>query len=681
MADPGTGIAIGQVVLEGVREVWSRLRNRNEVKNFFRELPDVISEDRHLPWDERGKIAEAASFLGSNPDFIGALDDYLADDDASAVERMRPRLEETIRRFVEASDSELVALVDSLADDVHRAVNRAKRSERDAVYLQHERTRSAFAEFQQSVGAVRLLNVEDAPKWTRKALKALGEKAPGELAELVARTRDGKDHAAVRMLIDGEDGWAQHASELSWVALARMAEAIPDWALAVSAWRGAAARSDSPAKAIIRASICAHIGGDDDLRAELLAEASDLDSANPQLVLERLDSIDTPSERLTALEGLHFDDPALTALVWCHRALAHLLDADTDAAATAIDSALEAEPSGMQARGLHLNVRLQRYRDSMLRNEGANAADLEEIGRDALALRDEYLAMARFTESCRMLMMASDCLVLAGRRNEVSDLLAQATAEEIERERGDVVLAEAALRAVDAQCALRLLRDDAEDDERRRARAQAMSMLDDPALYEAGILELDALIEEGSEEAERASQVRLVRCIADTDLPWNDAAEKLAGEEHEWLVANAKALWLAGNDGLEQAVAILESRFPDSVAQEALLQVYVRAGAKEKAARTAEEILERGTRDLAVRFQCAMAFRRVGDIVRMRSELHTVAGDERAPHELRVMSYTTLADHASGPEDRFDLLQRWQELAPDDPELTAAWANFGDRLR
>src|SRR5690348_12695276 len=91
VADPGTGIAIGQVVLEGVREVWSRVRNHNEVTNFFRELPDLISEDRQLPWNERGQIAEAASFLGSNPDFIGALDDYLSDDDASAVERMRPR--------------------------------------------------------------------------------------------------------------------------------------------------------------------------------------------------------------------------------------------------------------------------------------------------------------------------------------------------------------------------------------------------------------------------------------------------------------------------------------------------------------------------------------------------------------------------------------------------------------
>jgi ClpP class serine protease len=163
MVDPGTAIAIGQVALAGVREAWSRLRNRNEVTKFFREFPDVIAEDRHLPWNERTQIAEAASFLGSNPDFIGALDDYLSDDDASAVGRMRPRLKETVKRFVDDGATEIAPLVEALIEDVHRAVNRAKQSERDAVYLQQQRTRSALAEFQQTVGAVRLLNVEDAP--------------------------------------------------------------------------------------------------------------------------------------------------------------------------------------------------------------------------------------------------------------------------------------------------------------------------------------------------------------------------------------------------------------------------------------------------------------------------------------------------------------------------------------
>lgn len=682
MADPGTAIAIGQVALGGVRGAWSRLRSRNEVANFFRELPGLIADDRHLPWTERKLIAEAASFLGSNPDFIGALDDYLSDDDATAVERMRPRLEETVKRFVDDSEREIAPLVDALAENVHRAVNRAKRSERDAQYLQHERTRSAFAEFQQSTSAVRLLNVDDAPKWTQKALKALGEKAPGELAELMARTREGKDAEAVRRLIAGEDAWGGHASELCWVALGRMAESLPDWPLAVDAWRAAAARSEHPAKALIRASICAHLAGDDELREQLITEAADVDPSNPQLVLERIETIESPAERLAALENLHFDDPALKALLWCHRALAHLLAGNTDAAAEAIDAAVDADPTGMQARGLRLNVRLQRYRDSLLRNDGSNASDLEAIGADALTLRDEYLAMARFAEACRMLMIASDCLVLAGRRDAVPDLLATATGPEIERERGDVVLAEAALRAVSADAALGVLRADEPDEERRRIRAQAMALHGDPSIYRAGIDELDALIEEGGEEAERASLVRLVRCIANTSLPWNDRAEQIvAGSEHDWLVANAKALWLAGNDGLKDAVAVLRPRLPDSVAQEALLQVYVRAGANEEAAQVATDILERGTQDLSLRFQCAMAFERVRGFARMRSELHIVAGDERAPHEMRVASYAALAKYAVETQERFDLLRKWQELAPEDPELASAWAAFGNRLR
>lgn len=68
VVDPGIAITIGQVVLNGVREAWSRLQSRNEVNTFFRVLPDLIAEDRHLPWNEREQIADAASFLGSNPD-------------------------------------------------------------------------------------------------------------------------------------------------------------------------------------------------------------------------------------------------------------------------------------------------------------------------------------------------------------------------------------------------------------------------------------------------------------------------------------------------------------------------------------------------------------------------------------------------------------------------------------
>jgi tetratricopeptide (TPR) repeat protein len=682
MVDPGTAIAIGQVVLTGVREAWSRLRNRSEVKNFFRVLPDLIAEDRHLPWNERKHIADAASFLGSNPDFIGALDDYLSDGDAPAVERMRPRLEETVKRFVDSDATEIAPLVDALIEDVHRAVNRAKLSEREAGYLQHERTRSAFAESQQNLGVVRLLNVDDAPEWTQKALKALGEKAPRELEELMGRTRDGKDPDGVRRLITGEDVWAEHASELCWVALGRMAESIPDWTLAIDAWRKTCARSAHPAKALIRASICAHMAGDDALREELLAQATAADPSNPQLVLESIESVDDSAERLAALENLHFDDPPLMALLWCHRGLAHLLAGDTDAAVDAVEQALAADPTGMQARGMDLNVRLQRYRDSILRNDGANAVDLQDIEGKALALRDEYLAMARVTEACRMLMIASDCLVLAGRRDEVPELLATATEGEIERERGDVVLAEAALRAVSADAALRLLREDELDEERRRIRAQAMSQQDDAVAYSTGISELDALIDENGEEAERASLVRLVRCLGNTDLAWNDRAEQLvAGSEHDWLVTHAKALWLASNDALEDAVALLTPRLPDPVAHETLLLVYVRTGENDAAAEVAKDILERGTRDPILRFECAMAFRRVADLGRMRSELHTVAGDERAQHELRVMSYATLADHARRPEERFDMLQKWQELAPQDPELVSAWAAFGDRLR
>jgi len=69
VVDPGTAIAIGQVVLDGVRDRWSR--NRNEVTHFFRELPGLIADDRHLPWKERKQIAEAAGFLGSRRVAVG----------------------------------------------------------------------------------------------------------------------------------------------------------------------------------------------------------------------------------------------------------------------------------------------------------------------------------------------------------------------------------------------------------------------------------------------------------------------------------------------------------------------------------------------------------------------------------------------------------------------------------
>jgi hypothetical protein len=358
----------------------------------------------------------------------------------------------------------------------------------------------------------------------------------------------------------------------------------------------------------------------------------------------------------------------------------------TDDAIAALDKARAQDSSLLQVQAIGINIELQRFRDAQVANEGVDAAQLVDLAERTLELRERFLAMARYREAARALMMASDAAALAGRRSDVPSILGRATDDERRLAMGDHVLAEAALRALRPETALQLLWGERPDDpERTRIVGQAVSLSEDPHERAHGLELLDRVVALGGDQGEAAAATRLIRCLHDSSNEWSDKAEALlaANQDYRWLVRDSKALWLAGNDRWTEAEALLIGARDDSDAREALLQVYWLARQDDKGAELALEILESGTQDQALRVKCALALRRVRDFRRVRAELSTVARDTRAGDDVRQFAFTVWFDDTEPepPVPRFEILELWRDAFPDDPNLAVAWQRMDSRLR
>ena len=618
-------------------------------------------------------------FMGANPDFLDAADRLMAGDMA-AVDDMRGRVRDAVQR-VGADDAERVT--EAVVEDLYRAATRSKRSHRDAAYLEHERTRHEIRDLSERTAVLRLTNLDEAGEWPRTALKDLAEKRPAEFSRLEALTGEWKDQTAVEEVIDGADR-QRDLSEEAWVVLARLAERVGDWPRASTAWREAADRSRAPVRALVGAAITERLAENDEAAEGLLRRAEEIDAKHPRVLLERLGDDALPEEILGTLESASTDDAKLRSLIHSHRARANLLLGDTAGAADDVAEALRHDPEALQAAALEINVRLQRQRDSLLANAGVNADELRSIADRSLQLREKFVAMRRYQESCRLLMLAMDATALAGERDAVAELVRRASEEERRLGTGDHVLAESALRAVQWQAALDVLWPDREEDaERLRIRGQALSLSDDALARAEGIrlLETVALGDDG-EQSELAAVTRVIRSIGDPSLPWIDEIEERAARhpDHSWAVRNAKALCHAAHGRLESAETLLPDRDDPHHARSALA-VYSRANVLDKAADIAADMLEAGCPDRSLRVQCALAFQRVRDFSRMRAELRTVARDERAQKDVRLFAYGALFNYTEAIVTRHQLLEEWQRLEAEDPRLAAAWTRLDRQMR
>jgi hypothetical protein len=182
-------ISVALAAAPVLREALERLRNANEVRRFFYEFRAAVEDDKHVPHDAKGELAERLFYLLADPTFQSALDNYLERLD---ITEASSEIESFVRPLVEelVSPEESTDLLAAVMRDVHRAANRAQSSDREANFLQTERILDAIQS--QQVGRFAFLDLEWAPDWPQKALAKLGRESAEELARLTSvRERSG----------------------------------------------------------------------------------------------------------------------------------------------------------------------------------------------------------------------------------------------------------------------------------------------------------------------------------------------------------------------------------------------------------------------------------------------------------------------------------------------------------
>ena len=262
---------------------------------------------------------------------------------------------------------------------------------------------------------------------------------------------------------------------------------------------------------LTRAAIDAGVGGDTAQRDRLLSEAEAADPDCPRLCLERIKSDLPPNEQLARLEEIHTDDDSLRGVIACHKALASLLIPDLDRAGGYVAEAEALDPGSMSVRSTAVNVRVQRARIALTTDRTFSLAEATSAEADALALRDDLIAMSRWDESGSLLMLAADirCPARCRVSRKVSGACAARRAGYGSR---TALLGDAALRSGAPELALRFVKDAQPSDATTRIRATAE--VDFGGRRRApGLATLENLATSESAERDAAALARLLACL------------------------------------------------------------------------------------------------------------------------------------------------------------------------
>jgi hypothetical protein len=666
-----------------VREAIERFRSQNEARRFFYVLQQMTRRNADVPEAIRRELAHQLFMLHVDPNFRSPLDDYLDRFDASATAEIEPYIRQRVSALVDGGST--ADTVIAVMRDVERALNQAKQSDRDSNFLQAERTINAVQQLGARTAPVALLDLDWAPDWPQRALRKLGEESPGELVELQHRVGTGEDLETVRHLIREPDPWTARASRHIWVALARFAEHHGDWDLAREGWQRAialAADNDERVKYRLQMALNASIAGDEAMYEADMAQAREVDANHPRLRFEELSHgimALEPEEQLARLAAFEFEHPVMRALVNARRALASLLLPDVARAREFADAARATGADLLQVEMVDANVVIQENRMALVDRRPIDAIAVRAAQAKALEVRQRLVSQRRPEESARLLMLAADAANIAGSPNEAADVLGHASDEERLFGEGDVVLAEAALRALRPDVALSLLHPDKpETDTHRRIRAHAR-LLTRGEDHRAAAAELDVLVAEGGEEIEMAAHQRLLAAVT-RDVDWSDEAEAaLVG--HRQVVTSLKALWFAKQGDLQQTQALIGEDRSESWGGELLFRALAGAGDYRGAADMAIAYSERHVPTQDLRFEFALVFADVGDLSRARAELRQVVEDSRAPSDTRAKAYRALAELTPDYSVRLKILEGWGKDFPDDPGIAEEFARMDRQLR
>lgn len=333
----------------------------------------------------------------------------------------------------------------------------------------------------------RPLVLDDIGSWQRKAVVALARDDRDALYWLRGEIGDPPDPDRIIGLIARWPETVGGRSDLLAAAVIRHAEAIGLWSQAADGWEHYAdrtAENSERADRLVRAAIDSQVAGEHDRRERLLGAAEDADPECARLHLERMDSDLSPAEQLSRLEKIHTDDHALSALVACQKAMTSLLLPDLDAAERYLPQAQQLYPDSIANRATAINIEIQRARIALISDQAFSLADALAAQQDALSLRDELVAMGRWSESGRLLMLAADVPGALRDPEGAETVLRTFFPEEASAPDGGVVLGDAALRAGAPTLALEIIEHTTESDAITRIRAAARVDLGGPGRAE-----------------------------------------------------------------------------------------------------------------------------------------------------------------------------------------------------
>lgn len=521
------------------------------------------------------------------------------------------------------------------------------------------------------------------PEWTRKALDALASAHPDEFVAL----KDALSAGEVENLLAAPPGWLADGSWQLWIATARFAEEHGNWPLAADAWQQAAGRSGADrARCLVGAATAASMAGDEDHAAASAAAARDVDPDHPRLKLHLAGDIDDPAEQLDAVAALFSQDGDIGAMARCHAVVCCLLLGRDNEAQTHLDAAERLAPDIKQVRICRINTDVHRGRSAVSDHGRVHAVQLQAAKEDALALRDELHRQHRWSDSCRLLMLAADATALQGELEDAAALLRTAREEERRTRDQRIVLADAALRAQAHADALTLLNglDAAPDVDAMRAQA-TLRTGDEAERRSAWDSLVELLADEHAEDhvRRRSAHALLLSSWLLDDVEFPDPAAQFVAAEgnlREPTVSRAFYEHRAGD--APAARELLQAHEPSGWAFEAALQLALWDDDVDEIFRLAERVL-RETTDPHLRLLCAVRLDDAGQRDRCRDIASAIAQDETLPARDRGEAFAVLADviveREGDHQEGLKWLNRWAHAVPDDRRHI--WGRIQSMLR
>ena len=508
--------------------------------------------------------------------------------------------------------------------------------------------------------------IGDPEAWDRKAMRALLDARPEAAVWLQQCLGVPESKASVEQLIAEWPPRLVNGHDTLLVALLRKAELHARHDLASLIWERLANRVTGPVRAdrLTRASIDAAVGGDPD-RAEGLLTLAEIE--HPGCVrarIQRLDDMRPPAEQLANLALLESEDESLQALIELHRARCYLLVPDLEASQRHYDIAAGLDIDTINLTAMAICIRVQRARMAVHDDAELALAEVEKTRTEALELRARLQSMARWGESGRFLMMATDLHMVVRDAAGAARLIAEATTEELAAPDGAHVLGDAAIRAMAPDLAVEFVRGVAGD---AAARIRATALLDRPGPGRQRALEtLEEIALGAGSEANQAAAARLLACV--NGFAFHErVADVLVGGPYERLAHSMRAIALSEAGNHSAAEAAIEAYRSTPWGAELAVELALRRGNHVRLRETADALLALGP-DPGGRFLAGQALQQSGERAKAVSVLVSVARNPNAAPIIRSDAYALLLRCLADES-------RWKEVT----SHWAAWAMLSNQ--